>query len=100
MEKRWVSVGWPSGSLDGGLWVAEFDTVGYGISEKHNLLPGDAGRVLLAKTMDDKCAILENMGARFFASLEEFEGTACLKAWAEKSEGEFGPLVKTDYEEE
>jgi hypothetical protein len=50
--------------------------------------------------MDDKCAILKNIGAKFFASLEEFEGAACLKAWAEKTAGEFGPLAQTDYEEE
>lgn len=99
MEKRWVSVGWVSGP-DGGLWVAEFDTVGYGISEKHNLLPSDAGRVLLARTMDHKCAILKNMGAKFFARLEEYEGAACLKAWAEKTQGEFGPLIQTAYAEE
>lgn len=86
--------------LDGGLWVAEFDTVGYGISEKHNLLPSDAGRVLLARTMGHKCAILKSMGARFFASLEVYEGAVCLKAWAEKTQGEFGPLVQTAYEEE
>ena len=99
MEQRWVSVGLPSGP-DGGLWVAEFDTVGYGISEKHNPPPSEAGRVLLARTRNEKCAILKNMGARFFASLDKYQGSACLKAWAEKTHGEFGSLILTAYEEQ
>lgn len=44
MERRWVSVGWPSTSA--GLWVVEYDTPIRGIEEKNNLLPSDAGKVL------------------------------------------------------
>jgi hypothetical protein len=99
MERRWVSVGHPSGPK-GGLWVAEYDTVMYGMQEKHNLLPVDAGKVSLARTTDEKCEILKSMGARFFASLEQYDGAACLRAWEEKTQGEFGALVHTQYEEE
>jgi hypothetical protein len=99
MERRWVSVGHPSGPK-GGLWVAEYDTVMYGMREKHNLQPVDAGKVSLARTTDEKCEILKSMGARFFASLEQYDGAACLRAWEEKTQGEFGALVQTQYEEE
>lgn len=98
MERRWVSVGLPSGP-EGGLWVLEYDTVIYGMREKHNLLPEDAVRVSLARTMDEKCEILEDIGAKFFRSLDQYDGAACLRAWEEKTQGEFGPLVQTQYEE-
>jgi hypothetical protein len=70
------------------------------MQEKYNLLPTDAGKVSLARTMDEKCEILKSMGARFFASLEQYDGAACLRAWQEKTQGEFGPLVQTQYEEQ
>jgi hypothetical protein len=98
MERRWVSVAQLSG-LDRGVWVAEFDTVMHGMQEKNNLLPADAGKVLLAKTMDEKGEILKSMGGKFFASIEQYDGAACLNAWEEKTEGEFGPLVQTQYVE-
>jgi hypothetical protein len=93
-----VSVAHLSGQ-DGGVWVAEFDTVMYGMQEKNHLLPADAGKVLLVKTMDEKGEILKRMGRKFFASLEQNDGAACLKAWKEKTKGEFGPLVQTQYVE-
>jgi len=96
MERRWVSVAHLSG-LDGGVWVAEFDTNMYGMQEKNNLVPAEAGKVLLAKTMDEKGEILKSIGGKFFASLEEYDGAACLNAWKEKTE--FGPLKQTQYVE-
>jgi len=69
------------------------------MQEKYNLLPGDAVRVSLARTMDEKCEILKGIGAKFFASLEQYDSAACLREWDEKTEGEFGPLVQTQYEE-
>jgi hypothetical protein len=54
MERRWVSVGWPSEpDQRGGLWVAEFDTTMYGIQEEHSLVPSAAVKVTLARTMDE-----------------------------------------------
>jgi len=70
IERRWVSVAHPSG-LDGGVWVAEFDTVMYGMQEKNDLLPADAGKVLLTKTMNEKGEILQSIGGKFFASLKQ-----------------------------
>ena len=99
MERRWVSVGYP-GELNGGLWVAEYDTVMYGMQEKYNLLPEGSIQVSLASTMDMKCEILKSIGAKFYTSLEQYDGAACLRAWEKKTTGEFGPLVQTKYEEE
>jgi hypothetical protein len=99
MERRWVSVGYPGG-LSEGLWVLEYDTVMYDMKEKYNLLKSDAIRVSLAKTMDMKCEILKSLGAKFFSSRDQYDGEACLRAWEEKTQGEFGPLVQTKYEEE
>lgn len=92
-ERRWVKVGWPS-EPRGGVWVAEFDSDMYGIEEEEDLVPEDAARVMLARNMDERCEVLRTIGGRFFASLEEYEGHAFLKAWEEKVEGEVGPLVK------
>ncbi|KAL6415969.1 hypothetical protein AUP68_00176 [Ilyonectria robusta] len=96
MERRWTSVGWPK---DGGFWVAEYDTPMRGPREKI-LVPNDANRVLLARSMEEKCDILKSMGAKFYATLDEYDGVSCLNAWETKTEGEFGPLVKTQYEED
>jgi len=96
MERGWVSVGYPT---SGGLWIAEYNTFAHGMQETDNV-PVDAMRVSLAKTMDVKCEILKSIGAKFFASLEQYDGAACLRAWEEKTQGEVGPLVQTQYEEE
>lgn len=98
MERRWVSVGYPSGP-DAGLWVLEYDTVMYGMQEKHNLVPAGAVRVQLAKTMDMKCEILRSMGAKFYPKLKDYDGAACLNAWEAKTDGECGPLIMTKWEE-
>lgn len=92
-----------AGTLDGpqgGFWVAEYDTAMFGMQEKHNLVPPGASNVLLAKTMDEKCEILRGMGAKFYASLDQYDGAACFNAWKEKTRGEFGPLFQTSYQEE
>lgn len=65
-------------------------------SKKPVLMPGDAGRVYLAKTMAEKCAIVEKMGGKFYTSLTEYDGAACLNAWKEKTQGEHGPLEWKD----
>jgi hypothetical protein len=115
MERRWVSVavvgaggidgdgdgGKQGEETEGGLWVLEYETNIAGMQETKNLLPGDTGRVALARTMEEKCEILKAMGARFFANPDLYEGgAACVAAWKKKTQGEVGPLVKTQYEEE
>ncbi|MCJ1249833.1 hypothetical protein MMC30_007059 [Trapelia coarctata] len=93
-ERRWVRVGWPS-EPRGGLWVAEFDENTYDIEDEDDLVPEDTGRLVLARDMDERCEILRRLGARFFGSLDEYEGRGFLRAWEGKMEGEVGPLQKT-----
>lgn len=50
--------------------------------------------------MQEKCDILKSMGAKFYATLNEYDGLSCLNAWKTKTEGEIGPFVKTQYEED
>ncbi|KAI1414465.1 hypothetical protein F5Y13DRAFT_197455 [Hypoxylon sp. FL1857] len=92
-ERRWVSVGWPSGD-EGGFWVVEYDRPGYGMLQPKNLVPSEAAQVFLARTMDEKCKILQSLGAKYYQSLEKYDGAACLNAWNDKESGEVGPLVK------
>jgi len=97
MERRWVCVGISSG---GGFWIAEYDTPTYGVMEKNNLGPDDKARVMLARSMAERCEILKAMQAKFYESEDQYEGAACLKAWKEKTTGEVGPLVQTKYRDE
>jgi hypothetical protein len=93
MERRWISVGWPSKG-NGEFWIAEYDTSVYGVMEKNNLVPSEANQVFLARDMDEKCEILQGLGAKHYQSIEEYKGAACLNAWKQKLAGEFGSLVK------
>lgn len=80
-EKRWVKVGWPSTAASSheeqraGLWVSEFDTTFSGVDEEENLLPNDegAGRLTLARTMDERCAMLrDRFRGRFYENIKEY----------------------------
>jgi hypothetical protein len=91
-ERRWVSVGWPT---TGGLWVAEFDTnICDGPAEEDNQVPGDTARLILARTMDEKCKILrEHFSATFYQDVRQYQGYAFINSWDEKVTGEVGPSV-------
>ena len=92
-ERQWVKVGWPSKPA-GGVWVGEWDTNIPGILEDE-LVPGDAAKVTLARNMDERCDILKGMGAKFYKSLEKYNGATYLKAWQTKWEGDVEPLQQT-----
>ena len=108
-ERRWVRVGWEGAAavastlsgdenVSGGLWVLDCDTNMHGVLEEENMVPVDAGRVSLARSMEERCEILKGMGARFFDNLEEYKGrTTFLRAWEWKWEGEAGELVKAKW---
>lgn len=108
-ERRWVKVGWEVTShrrsvsrssntssdsdesneswevQDNGLWVLSCDTTLCGILEEDNLVPHDADRVKLARSMEERCLILRDLGATYFPSLREYkEESTFLKAWEEQ----------------
>ncbi|KAL8767429.1 MAG: hypothetical protein Q9194_005988 [Teloschistes cf. exilis] len=57
-EKRIIKAGWPS---TGGVWISEFDTTWAGVDEEENLLEGgELARLRLARTMDERCAMLRD----------------------------------------
>jgi hypothetical protein len=93
-ERRWVGISWPSEPTRG-LWVGEWDTNWPGILEEERQVPTDAARLTLATNMDERCEILKGMGAKFYESLDEYEGGAYLRAWQTKWVGEVEPLEQT-----
>ena len=99
-ERRWVKVGWENAAVyssvgAGGFWVLDCDVNWFGILETDNLVPGDAGRIKLAKTMDERCIILKKMGAKYYPRLEDYESDSTfLRAWEWKWKGEIGDLMK------
>lgn len=92
MERQWVSVAVkPDGT---GFWIAEYEVAMRGYQDKHNLVPRGATRVALARTMEEKCEILEMMGAKCFNDWDQYNGSACINAWEKKTTGEVGLLVQ------
>ena len=59
-ERRWVKVVWDD---QAGLWLLDCDTTMDGILDEENLVPLDAGKISLARNMQERCAILKDMGA-------------------------------------
>lgn len=104
-EKSFVKVGWSS---TGGLWVAELDTTFAGVDEEDNLsaeheedkmLPEHegAGRLRMARTMDERCIILrDRFKATFYEYVKDYKGHAFLNSWETKETGETGPLLQPD----
>jgi len=102
MDTAWVGVAFPGGDPGNGFWVAEFVRRmlgGFGTGSD-NLVPLDAARVSLAKTMDEKCQILQGLGAKFYSNPDEYVGNVCLDAWKWKSTGEVGPLESATVDED
>lgn len=94
MERQWVCGGIASGE---GLWVAEYDTPLPFVQDRYSLEPLDSAKVMLARTMDERCSILKAMGAKFYENIEQYDGAACLRAWEKKITGEIGPLKQIPY---
>ena len=105
-ERRWVKIGWEQATASstndvsvsgrrtgGGFWILDCDTNWMGIIEEDNIVPVDGARVLLAASMEERCEVLKQMGARFYPALGEYEGESTfLRAWEWKWEGEIGEM--------
>ena len=90
-KRRFVSVAWPT---TGGLWVAEFDTTLWGIEEEENLVPPDAAKLRLARTIDERSQVLrDHFNAKFYEDVGDYKGYAFLNSWGEKEIGEVGALM-------
>ena len=48
--------------------------------ETRNLVPSEASRVMLAVTMQERCEILKDTGAKFDRGVSEYSGIACINA--------------------
>lgn len=102
MERRWISVAYPDGEGPaGGFWVAEFDTPMLGWDGREKCVPlGVAEQVPMARNMQEKAQIIERIGGKFYASMDAYDGMACLDTWRAKSTGFFGPLEGTGNEQQ
>ena len=47
--------------------------------------------------MQQKVAIIKELGGSYFESIREYDGAACLNAWEVKEAGEVGPLIYMPY---
>ena len=95
-EKRFIKVGWPS---TGGVWIAEFDTTWAGVDEEDKLKSSDEefGRLRMARTMDERCAMLRDLfEATFYSDLKDYKGYGFFNSWESKETGEVGPLLQPD----
>jgi hypothetical protein len=89
-EKCFSCVGWPT---SGGLWVADYTTNLYSAEEGVDFIHEEIARLKLVRTMDEKCQVLRTrFGAKWYESIAQYEGAACLNAWEWKKTGEVGNL--------
>jgi hypothetical protein len=96
LERGWVRVAWPS-HTPGALCVLACEKVIMGRSGGEKLRPQHYGLVSLARTMDERCTVLERLGGTMYASINDIQGPTFLTAWEENHQGEKGPLVKEEF---
>ena len=74
----------------------------YWAEDEDNFAPDFAATLMLARTMEERCEILRKLGARYYESLNQYEEdeTTFLRAWEWKKDGEVGPLIKKENENE
>ena len=62
MKAGWEKAAANASAAVGGFWILDCDTNWVGIIEQDNLVPADAAKVTLAKTMEERCEILKGRG--------------------------------------
>lgn len=104
MRARWEGTVAADGTGGGGTasrqWVLDCDTTMFGVLDEENLQPKDAGKLNFARWTEERCKILEGMGAKCYNGLQEYEHlyegsrTILLRAWEWKLGKEHQHLVK------
>jgi hypothetical protein len=95
-ERGWVRVAWPTDPA-GALCVLACEKIIMGRTGKEKLRPSGYTIGGLARTMDERCAVLQRLGGVMYASIEEYSGLTFLKAWEENHTGEEGPLEHEEF---
>jgi hypothetical protein len=95
LERGWVKVAWPS-HTPGALCVLACEKLILGRAGGERLRPRNCGLISLARTMDERCTVMQRLGGTMYASIDEIQDPTFLKAW-ENHQGEKGPLVKSEF---
>jgi hypothetical protein len=81
----------------GALCVLACEKVIIGRTGNERLRPKHHGLVSLARTMDERCTVLQRIGGTLYTSIDEVQDRTFLKAWENNHQGEKGPLLKLEY---
>jgi hypothetical protein len=95
-ERGWVRVAWPS-HHPGSLCVLACEKLIMGRAGGEVLRPKAYGLISLARTMDERCAVLQRLGGTMYTSIDEIQYPTFLNAWEGNYEGERGSLAKDDF---
>jgi hypothetical protein len=95
-ERGWVRVAWPS-HPPGALCVLDCEKIIMGRNGKEKMRPRNYGILRLARTMDERCIVLQRMGGIMYSSIEEYSGPTFIKAWEDNHHGEVGKLIREEF---
>ena len=96
-ERGWVRVAWPE-SQSGALCVLECQKPILGRNRSEKLRPRFHALISLARTMDERCRVLQRLGGTMYASIDEYKSPSTfLNAWEQGHEGEKGSLLKEKF---
>lgn len=95
-ERGWVRVAWLS-HHPGALCVLACEKIIMGRSGGEVLRPKCYGLISLARTMDERCTVLQRLGGTMYTSIDEVQQPTFLNAWEENHQGERGSLAKSEF---
>lgn len=95
-ERGCVRVAWPS-HPPGALCVLACEKIILGRAGDEKLRPQHYGIISLARTMDERCTVLQRLGGTMYASIDEYQGPTFFRASGESHQGERGPLVTQEF---
>lgn len=96
LERGWVRVAWPS-HHPGALCVLACEKIIMGRAGGEVLRPKGYGLISLARTMDERCTVLQRLGGTMYTSVDEVRHPTFLKAWEENHRGERGALAIPEF---